>query len=102
MFKQKSGLAKSWFLSYSAVVSLAAYFYYFMKKKIINFAFSRIFKDHDPNSRTFQGLEIFPQFQDFPGFSRTVATLASKAIGPHWKQAVPFKFSRKNSSNPEC
>ena len=31
------------------------------------FAHSRIFKDHDPNSRTFQGLEFFPPI---PGLSR--------------------------------
>ena len=34
-------------------------------------AHSRIFKDHDPDSRTFQGLEIFPPnsrtFQDIQG-----------------------------------
>ena len=42
-------------------------------------AYSRIFKDCNPNSRTFQGLELsFANFQVFPGFSRTVAAMLSK------------------------
>ena len=45
--------------------------YNFWKLSNIFFAHSRIFKDHDPNSRTFQGLEFFfpnsRTFQDFQG-----------------------------------
>ena len=46
-------------------------FLLFLERKKESFAHSKIFSDHDLNSRTFQGLEIFfpnsRTFQDFQG-----------------------------------
>ena len=56
-------------------------FDYFLQLKVNNFAHSRISKDCNSNSRTFQGLEFSigksRPFQEFQGFSRTVATLTA-------------------------
>ena len=78
-FEQKSCSRSRGFLFYSVVtlnnyISTNTYIYYFRNKESNFFAYSRVFEDHEPNLRTFQGLGFFPQFQDFPGFLRTTAT----------------------------
>ena len=68
---QKSGLAKSRFLFYTAVISKVLFktislclLILEIKKDI--FAHSRVFKDHDPNSRIFQGPAVDSMtFQSF-------------------------------------
>ena len=54
---------------YSVRLRLTAHFEYYLQLKVKNFAHSRIFKDCNPNSRTFQGLEFsFANSRTFQGF----------------------------------
>ena len=66
-------------------------FIIFANKERIFFAYSRIFKSHNPNSRTFQGLEFFPPnsrtFQDFQGRwqpCKPSETGFEKCLGPEF------------------
>ena len=60
-----------------SVLTNSSFWLFLAVEKAKKKSHSSIFKDHNPNSRTFQGLEFFffCQFQGFPGFSRAVATL---------------------------
>ena len=54
----------------------------------------RIFKDNNPNSKTFQGWEtFFPKVLDFPGFSRIVATLFFAKLLKRLSKAVKLLYS---------
>ena len=52
----------------SLVESLILLFLFCLKLRKNFFGHSRKLKDYDSSSRTFRALEIFPHFQDFPGF----------------------------------